>query len=94
MVTMAPNTHECIKEDKINHIQEDLTTIKIALGYKEKSNGEFREEVETETSSLNERMTNIEKLLISIDERQKALETLINLLIGCSVGALALIAIF
>lgn len=46
------NSHDCQQIETINNIAEDVNTLKIAFGYKEKSNGEFREQVEKEDNSI------------------------------------------
>ena len=58
--------HMCIQTEKIDVIHEDVITIKTALGYKEKSNGKFRAEVEEADKNLSERLHTVETSVIQI----------------------------
>jgi hypothetical protein len=62
-------------EDCVSCLQEDVSSIKIGMGYKDKYNGEFREEVETESQSFSNRLASIEK-------NQIELNTTLNTAIG------------
>ena len=53
-------------EDCISAIKEDVDTIKIGLGYKEKSNGAFRKEVEETDKNLSERLQSVESEVVKI----------------------------
>lgn len=66
-----PNVHRpldpCAQKETINDMAKDVETIKIALGYKEKSNGEFREEVKATDKNLSERLDGLEENIILIN---------------------------
>lgn len=50
----------CASSSDINLLKEDMITIKTALGYKEKYNGDFRREVEETDKNLSERLQTVE----------------------------------
>jgi hypothetical protein len=52
--------HTCAKQQQIDLMHEDVITIKTALGYKEKSNGQFRREIEETDKNLSERLQSVE----------------------------------
>ena len=58
---MAETHIRCTTTNEIDLMKEDLNTIKVALGYKEKYNGKFREEVEEEQHSLCDRLAKVEE---------------------------------
>lgn len=91
-------THECIQSEHIKVILEDLktvtedqTTIKMELGYKNKSNGEFRKEVTEKDRTLSDSIADIRDTVIRMEEKQKGQDRIIGILFTVFVGALALI---
>lgn len=58
--------HTCVQANKIDLMHEDVITIKTALGYKEKTNGKFRQEVEEADKNLNERLHTVESEVVKI----------------------------
>ena len=87
----SPKQYAFVQCNDIKTVKEDLSTIKIALGYKEKSNGDFREEVEEETKSLNSRMRELEINTAGISSTLKILILLFIALIGLIAGLLYLL---
>ena len=81
--------HNCIHQEDIQAISKDVETIKTALGYKEKSNGEFKKEVEQETQTLAGRMRNIELNMASINGKMNVIMVLmVPLLIAVIIAIL------
>jgi hypothetical protein len=60
---------------------EDIITLKTALGYKEKSNGEFRREVEEETGSLTTRISTLESTVLEMNTKLKLLLSILVIII-------------
>ena len=56
----------CTQSQKLQLIKEDLESIKIGMGYKEKYNGKFREEVENTDKNLNQRLQTVESEVTKI----------------------------
>jgi len=48
-------------EDCVACLNEDVSSIKIGMGYKDKYNGEFKQEVETESQTMSQRILALEK---------------------------------
>jgi hypothetical protein len=74
--------HTFIPCEKLTSVAEDVNTIKVGLGYKEKSNGEFKSEVENENKSINTRMQDLELKMASLEGKMVIFIVLLTLLIG------------
>lgn len=80
MVYMA-HDKECINEKKIDLMREDIQSIKLSLGYKEKYNGEFRQEVTEIDKNLNERLATVETEITKISTSMTSLKWLLALVL-------------
>ena len=63
---MTGEHNVCTNQQQLDLVREDLITVKTALGYKEKSNGAFRAEVEEADKNLSERLHTVETEVIQI----------------------------
>lgn len=93
MTNNQEHKHLCFQNDKIVHIQEDLTTIKAQFNAKEKSNGELKKELEGKDETLAETVQGIKETVIRIEEKQNVQDRIIAMLFAVFLGALALITI-
>lgn len=93
MMAEEHNNYYCKQEPRLAVIQEDLATVKAAIGYKEKSNGAFRAEVEAQEQTLSEAISDIHETVIRIDERQNTYKWILTLMLTIMIGSLGLIAI-
>ena len=75
-------------ETNITDLKEDVDSIKIGLGYKEKSNGEFRESVEAQETDLQSRLLALEKSNVSLESTVNTAVTSMRLTIGIGFGGI------
>lgn len=78
----------CPHEQEIKQHGEDIETLKTALGYKNKTNGEFKGEVEKETSLLSQRMGAIEVSMANLDGKMSIILLLMIPLLIAVIAAL------
>lgn len=93
MMTSENPVHLCFQNDKINRIQEDLNTVKMELGYKNQSNGEFRKKVEDNDRTLSDSVQEIHDSVIRIETKQASQDRIIAILFTVFMGCLSLIYI-
>lgn len=84
------SNHNCIHQDDIKSLTEDVATIKTALGYKEKTNGDFKKEVENENKTLTGRIASIELQNAEIKGKLDVLVRLMVPLLVAVIGAIIL----
>ena len=75
-------------EDCIAAIKEDVDTIKIGLGYKEKSNGAFRKEVEETDKNLIQRIQGVETEVTKISSSLTSMKWIMTIILPLISGLL------
>jgi len=85
--------HEVIEED-IHDLREDVQSLKLAYGFRETFNNEFRQVVQDETKDIKEKTQAMAVHFAGIDGRLKILLWLLGILAPGIIGLIIIVVLF